>query len=101
MIINSNKLLSLLAKAQRLGIKYTVHESHEDDHEIHFTATGYSPYTFHIKECVVGWSSDFDTIDQAMKYLDVMHNAVVKEKERKELLDKLTAEEKELLGVKW
>lgn len=99
MIINSTKLLQLLAKAQSLNVKYSVHEVGEDDHEIHFT-TGYSSYTFHIKECQIGWCSDFETIDKAMKYLDVMHKDVIKEQKRKALLDRLTDEEKELLGVK-
>lgn len=105
MIINSTKLLQLLAKAQSLNVKYEIQEVSEDEHEIHIFTEGTNiavaaTYTIHVRECKIGRYSDFETIDGVMKYLDVIYTARVREQKRKALLDKLTDEEKELLGVK-
>ena len=108
MTINLTEILSLLAKADHLGIKYAVHEVVQNEHEIEFSIERFShsgqvyidTANLHIKESQIGQRSDFDTINQAMKYLYVMLDAIVRGKKRKVALDKLTDEEKELLGLK-
>ncbi len=105
MTINSTKLLQLLAKAQSLNVEYKIHEIGKDEYEIHIFTEGTNiavaaTYTIHIRECKIGRYGDFETIDGAMKYLDTIYTARVREQKRKAVLDKLTDEEKELLGVK-
>ena len=100
MIINLTEILSLLTKAQSLGIQYAVHEFVRDEYEIDLTLEGTSCAYLHIKESQMGPRSDFETMKQAMKYLDVMHEEKVRNDKRKVALDKLTTEEKELLGLK-
>ena len=104
MTINLTEILSLLAKAQSLGIQYAVHEVGLDEYEIDLTLEDISYAHLRIEESQMGKRSgkrsDFDTMKQAMNYLDVMHQEKVKNNKRKAALDKLTDEEKELLGLK-
>ena len=113
MTITATQVLEMLAKARQLGIHYDVYDAEEYGHFIQFEVDWYGDefcsYTYekvfvnHSNEN--GWDSssgwDFLTwMSMLDEKLEEQKQEELKKQKRKELIDRLTPEEKELLDVK-
>jgi hypothetical protein len=110
MTIKTTDLLDLLAKAGQLDLSIFVKEDEEGDYIVKF----YELYTNNFDERVVinkeggndwdwgnGATCSFEYLmDTFVDMLSKKEQEKIKEEKRKELIAKLTNEEKELLGVK-
>ena len=107
MIIKTTDLLELLAKAGQLDLSTFVREDEDGNYVVKF----YELYTNNFderivinKEGQVEWCSGDNTFDYLMDtFVDMLSEKKekqLKSQKRQELLNKLTDEEKELLGVK-
>lgn len=103
-----NQILSLLAKADRVGVTYTVSESRKPtEYEIDFRFTfgkNENGRVIETTETLHVYSSvDTDEYDMIVRLIDEFVNdkkeAERKKQQKKELLARLTDEEKELLGI--
>lgn len=108
MTIKTTELLDLLSKATQLGLSYEVKENKDVDYKIRFFelyTNNFSETTFITKEGVSDWGhSSCVCVEYLMETFDSMlkqkEEEKLKEQKRQELLDRLTDEEKDLLGVK-
>jgi hypothetical protein len=107
MIIKTTELLELLAKAGQLDLSTFVREDEDGNYVVKF----YELYTNKFDEVIIinkEGESDFYsggyTFDDMMRILDGMlrekEQEKIKAEKRKEVLARLSDEEKELLGVK-
>lgn len=113
MKITTQQLLSFLNKANQLEIKYTIEEVDEVGYDIkmfynwntNYPKNFYYQYVFIPNEGYSGVDGDLNyySFEDANEILDIRldEKRVKEEKERKRkaLLERLTAEERELLGV--
>lgn len=113
MTITTQQLLGFLNKANQLEINYTIEEVDEVGYDIkmfynwntNYPENFYYQYVFIPNERHSEFYGDLNyyTFEKANKILDTRleENQVKEEKERKRkaLLERLTAEERELLGV--
>jgi predicted DNA binding protein len=106
MTVSTTELLELLAKAGELDLSIFVREDEDGDYIVKF----YELYTNNFEEhttittegendwCVSGCSFDY-LMDTFVDMLSGKEQEKIKEQKRKEVLNKLTDEELELLGV--
>ena len=106
MTIKTTELLELLSKATQLGLSYDVKEDEDGDYVVKF----YELYTNNFAEhttittegendwCVSGCSFDY-LMDTFVGMLSKKKEEKLKSQKRQELLNRLTDEELELLGV--
>jgi hypothetical protein len=107
MIIKTTDLLDLLTYAGELGLSYDVKEDTDGDYKIRFYelyTNNFDETTFITKECESNWYNSgcsFDYLmDTFVSMLKQKEEEKIKAEKRKELIARLTDEEKELLGVK-
>jgi hypothetical protein len=107
MTIKVTELLELLSKADKLGFSYSVKEF-DDDYLISFYEMfnngGFKEKVTITKEGKSEWGVCSVPFDYMVETLDAMlkqkEEEKIKEEKRKELIARLSDEEKELLGVK-
>lgn len=111
MTITTQELLSFLHKANRLGINYTIEEVDEVGYDIKMFYNWNYPENIELRYVFIPneGHSDFDgslnyySFDHINELLDARlkekYEKEEKEFKRQELLNRLTAEERELLGV--
>jgi hypothetical protein len=106
MIIKTTDLLELLAKAEQLDLSIFV----KQDKDGNYVVTFYELYTNRFdetviitKECENDWNNGTCSCEYLMDtFVDMLkqkEEEKLKEQKRKELLTRLTDEEKELLGL--
>lgn len=108
-MIYASQVLELLAKATKLHIPYEVYE-YDDEYSIQFKVDWYAEETnswgyetvIITKNSQSRWSTCWD-FDSFMVQLDAklkeQEQEAIKAEKRKELLERLTSEELELLGL--
>jgi len=108
MTIKATELLKLFSKAEKLDLSVAVCEDKDGDYVIRIFAM-FSPKNFDKKAIITqqgesNWNKGEYSFDVMMDILDEMleekEQEKIKEQKRKELIARLTDEERELLGVK-
>jgi len=108
MTIQATELLKLFTKAEKLGLSVVVREDKDGDYVVRIFEM-FRPENFDDKVVITqkgesNWDKGAYSFDAMMDVLDEkleeQEQEKLKAEKRKELLDKLTDEEKELLGVK-
>ena len=108
MTIKTTELLKLLTKVEKLGFSVEVREDKAGDYEIRIFEL-YSPKNFDItlvitQTCEKTWDKGEYYFDNAMERLDLkleeQEQKRIKAEKRKELIARLTPEERKLLDLK-
>ena len=108
MTIKVTELLKLFTKAKQLGFSINVHEDKDGDYEIRifelFSPENFDEYVVITQEGESDWSKGYQSFDAVMDVLDEkleeQKQKEIKAQKRKELIARLTDEEKELLNLK-
>ena len=102
--IQTTELLQLLTKATKLDMSYKVCEDEDGDYVISIGDVCYDDVVVITQSGASTWdkgSYNFETMMSVFdSELDEQEQERIKEEKRKELIARLTDEEKELLGVK-
>jgi len=98
MTVTVNEILELFRKADLYDVKYGIVPCFTPDYIIYFEYGKSRPELYITNGAIVS-PSDFKTIDQLLNHMDKQLKEMTKEQKRKELLARLTDEEKELLGL--
>jgi hypothetical protein len=98
MTVTVNEILELFQKAELYDVEYGIVPCFTPDYVIYFEY-GKSRARLYITDGAIVSPSDFDTIDQLLNHMSKQFKERTKEQKRKELLARLTDEEKELLGL--
>ena len=108
MTIKATELLKLFTKAEKLGLSVVVREDKDGDYVVRIFEM-FRPENFDDKVVITqkgesNWNKGAYSFDAMMDVLDEkleeQEQEKIKAEKRKEVLAKLTDEEKELLGVK-
>jgi hypothetical protein len=108
MTIKATELLKLFTKAEQLNLSVVVREDKDEDYVIRIFEM-FSPKDFDKKAIITqqgesNWNKGEYSFDAMMDILDEMleekEQEKIKAEKRKELIARLTTEERELLGVK-
>jgi hypothetical protein len=108
MTIKATELLKLLSKADKLQLNVEVREGKDGDYVVRiyemFRQEGFDEKVVITQKGESNWNKGCYSFDCMMDVLDGMLEEKlqeeIKEQKRQELIDRLTDEEKELLGVK-
>ena len=108
MTIQTTELLQLLSKANQLDLSVEVREDKDGDYVVRiyemFRQEGFDEKVVITQNGESNWNKGSYGFDAMMDWFDVMLEEKlleeIKDQKRKELLARLTDEEKELLGVK-
>ena len=108
MTIKATELLKLFTKAEKLGLSVVVREDKDRDYVIRifemFRPENFDDKVFITQKGESNWNKGCYSFDAMMDILDEMleekEQEKIKAQKRKELIARLTDEEKELLGVK-
>jgi cytochrome P450 len=108
MSIKATELLKLFSKAKQLDLSVEVREDKDGDYVVRiyemFRQENFDEKMFITQKGESNWNKASYTIDGMMDVLDEMleekRQEKIKAEKRKELIARLTDEEKELLGVK-
>ena len=108
MTIKTTELLKLFSKAEKLDLTVEVREDNEGDYVVRiyemFRPEKFEKKVFITQSGVINWNKGCYSFDCMMDVLDEMledkRKEEIKEQKRKELIARLTDEEKELLGLK-
>jgi hypothetical protein len=108
MTIKTTELLKLLTKVEKLGLSVNVREDKDGDYVVRifemFRPENFDDKVFITQKGESNWNKGFYSFDAMMDILDEMleekEQEKIKAEKRKELIARLTDEEKELLGVK-
>lgn len=111
MIITATQILEMLSKADKLGVDYDVYDAEEYGHFVQFEVDWFADevcsYSYekvfinltNESDGYSGWDF-FSWMNMLDEKLEEQQQKELKEQKRRELIARLTDEEKELLGVK-
>lgn len=108
MTIKATELLKLFSKAKQLDLSVEVREDKDGDYVVRifkmFRSENFDEKVVITQDGESNWSKGYDSFYSLMDILDEMleqkEQEKIKEQKRKELIARLSNEEKELLGVK-
>ena len=108
MTIKATEFLKLFSKANQLDLSVEVREDKDGDYVVRifemFRPEGFDKTVFITQDGKTNWDRGIYSFDYMMDVLDGMleekEQEKIKAEKRKELITRLTDEEKELLGVK-
>jgi hypothetical protein len=107
MTIKATELLKLFAKADKLQLNVVVREDKDGDYVVRiyemFRQEGFDEKVVITQKAESDWNKGSYSFDAMMDWLDVMLEEKlleeIKAQKRKELIESLTPEQRELLGV--
>ena len=108
MTIQATELLQLFAKANKLDLTVEVYEDKDGDYVVRvfqlFSAQNFDEYVVITQNNMTDWSKGWQSFDYVLELLDEkleeQEQKRIKAEKRKELIARLTPEERELLDLK-